>query len=285
MHENKILYNLWLLSFGRPKRLAFWGHGRNMQSDKPNGFKEGFKRWTINKVDWWFAYTKTSADLVREAGFPVQKTTVVENAVDTESLTNLCRLISPEDIQKKRQELQLDGGQIGLYLGSLYKEKRIDFLIDAAIKIRQKIPLFQLLIAGAGPEQDLVEAAAKTYSWIYYVGPVKEHDKAMVLALADVILNPGLVGLGVLDSFASGKPMLTTDCGLHSPEISYLISGVNGLITVNDINIFSDTAIHLLNDSAMLSDLSRGALSSASNYTITNMVSRIHTGIVACLNS
>ena len=285
MHENKILYNLWLLSFGRPKRLAFWGHGRNMQSDKPNGFKEGFKRWTVNKVDWWFAYTQSSAELVSEAGFPMQRTTVVENAVDTESLTSLCRLISSADIQKKRLEMHVDDGQIGLYLGSLYKEKRIDFLIDSAIKIRQQMPQFQLLVAGAGPEQDRVEAATKIYPWIHYVGPVQDQDKAMVLALADVILNPGLVGLGVLDSFASGKPMLTTDCGLHSPEISYLISGINGLITENDIEVYVNAAVRILRDPVLLSDLSRGASSSASNYTIANMVNRIHDGIIACLNS
>jgi glycosyltransferase involved in cell wall biosynthesis len=285
MHENKILYNLWLLSLGRPKRLAFWGHGRNMQSGNPRGLKERFKRWTINKVDWWFAYTQSSADLVTEANFPLEKTTVVENAVDTESLSRLCQQFSAQQIQRERQDLQLGNGQVGLYLGSLYKEKRIDFLIEAAIKIRQQLPTFQLLVAGAGPEQSQVEEAQKKYKWIHYLGPVQEHNKAMALVLADVILNPGLVGLGVLDSFASGKPMLTTDCGLHSPEISYLISGVNGLITTNDVDSFANATINVLRDAKALTKLSDGALSSAENYTIANMVNRIHTGIVACLNT
>lgn len=285
MHENKILYNLWLMSFGRPKRLAFWGHGRNMQSDHPNGLKERFKRWTINKVDWWFAYTKSSAALVEEAGFPSRRMTVVDNAVDTQKLAKLCREVSPTDYQLKRDELQLGNGPVALYLGSLYKEKRLDFLLDAAFKIRQRIPDFQLLVAGAGPEEMQIVEAARAHPWIHYLGPVQEKNKAVALVLADVILNPGLVGLGILDSFASGTPMFTTDCGLHSPEISYLSSGHNGVMTDNDVDIFANTVSDALQRPEILLTLRKGALSSAPHYTISNMVNRTQSGIRACLSS
>lgn len=285
MHENKILYNLWLMSFGRPKRLAFWGHGRNMQSDSPNGFKERFKRWTINRVDWWFAYTKTSAALIAEAGFPAGCTTVVENAVDTQKLAKLCREVSVADCQKKRTELELGQGPVALYLGSLYKEKRLDFLLDAAIKIRRRMPDFQLLVAGAGPEQTQIEVATHTHPWIHYLGPLQDGGKAVALVLADVILNPGLVGLGILDSFASGTPMFTTDCGLHSPEICYLRSGQNGVMTVNDLDAYAEAVGDALRQPETLLALSKGALSSAPHYTIRNMVSRTERGIRACLTS
>jgi glycosyltransferase involved in cell wall biosynthesis len=283
MHENKILYNLWLMSFGRPKRLAFWGHGCNMQSDHPNGLKERFKRWTINKVDWWFAYTKTSASVVAQAGFPSQCTTVVDNAVDTKTLSRLCEEVSKEERQLKREELQLGTGPIALYLGSLYKEKRLGFLLDAAFKIRQKIPNFQLLVAGAGPAQTEIELAAHHYPWIHYLGPVQAREKAVALVLADVILNPGLVGLGILDSFASGTPMFTTDCGLHSPEISYLTSGKNGVMTSDDVDVYADTVGQTLGQPETLSALSKGARLSAPRYTISNMVHLTRNGIRSCL--
>lgn len=285
MHENKIIYNLWLLSFGRPKRLAFWGHGRNMQSDHPNGLKERFKRWTVNKVDWWFAYTETSAALVASAGFPRECTTIVENAVDTEEMTALCALVSAAECQRKREELRLGDGPVALYLGSLYKEKRLDFLLDAAHKIHEKIDGFQLLIVGAGPEQEQIESAAKQYPWIHYLGPLQDRKKAVALVLADVILNPGLVGLGILDSFTSGTPMFTTDCGLHSPEISYLSSGKNGVMTNNDVTTYANTVIDVLSEPQAIAKLSKGALSSATRYTVENMADRIRMGICACLSS
>jgi glycosyltransferase involved in cell wall biosynthesis len=285
MHENKILYNLWLMSFGRPKRLAFWGHGRNMQSDNPNGLKERFKRWTINRVDWWFAYTKTSASLVADAGFPTQRTTIVENAVDTQKLTQLCQQVTANDLKTKKEQLQIGDGPVALYLGSLYKEKRLDFLLEAAVKIRQRTPDFQLLIAGAGPELALIEIAERNYPWVHYLGPLQEEGKAIALVLADVILNPGLVGLGILDSFASGTPMFTTDCDLHSPEISYLSPGYNGVMTNNDIDVYVDTVVEALRYPDILQNLRNGALSSAPQYTIGNMVNRIQKGISLCLAS
>lgn len=285
MHENKIIYNLWLLSFGRPKRLAFWGHGRNMQSSRPDGLKERFKRWTINKVDWWFAYTESSAALVTAAGFPRECTTIVQNAVDTEEMTAFCKQVTPVECARKRRELNLGDGPVALYLGSLYKEKRLGFLLDAAFRIRGKIPGFQLLVVGAGPEQELIESAARQYPWIHYLGPLQDQSKAVALVLADVMLNPGLVGLGILDSFASGTPMFTTDCGLHSPEISYLSSGTNGVMTSNDVNTYADAVIDVLQEPEAIARLSKGALSSAPRYTVDNMANRIRMGICACLST
>jgi glycosyltransferase involved in cell wall biosynthesis len=283
MHENKLLYNLWLLSFGRPRRLAFWGHGRNMQSNRPGGLKELFKRWTINKVDWWFAYTEMSAQLVSQAGFPRECTTVVENAVDTMEMTAFCDQVRAEQCDRLRQTLGLGNGPVGLYLGSLYREKRIDFLLQAALLIRQRVPGFQLLVVGAGPEQGQIEAAARQHPWIHYCGHLQGREKATVLVLADIMLNPGLVGLGILDSFASGTPMFTTDCGLHSPEISYLESGKNGVMTANDVHAYADAISTVLSDPGALKLLRAGALAVAPRYTIENMAERLCDGIVRCL--
>ena len=68
--ENKHLHNLpALFNPWRHRRLAFWGHGRNMQSDNPDSLLERLKRHSVCRVDWWFAYTEISAACVRDAGF------------------------------------------------------------------------------------------------------------------------------------------------------------------------------------------------------------------------
>ena len=285
MHENKLVYNLWLLSLGRPRRLAFWGHGRNMQSPSPTGIKERFKRWTVNKVDWWFAYTDGSAALVNDAGFPSARTTIVENAVDTREMIGFCKEVTPAQCNALRARHHLGRGPVGLYLGSLYQEKRLDFLLDTARLIEQDVPGFQLLIVGAGPESATIENATRQHPWVHYLGPLQGREKAEILVLADVMLNPGLVGLGVLDSFVSGTPMFTTDCGLHSPEISYLASGRNGVITDDDVRIFADVVSATLRDPERLAALQRGALDTASRYTLENMTDRLFTGIVTCLST
>jgi glycosyltransferase involved in cell wall biosynthesis len=183
-----------------------------------------------------------------------------------------------------RRKLNLGDGPVGLFVGSLYKEKRLDFLLDAARLIRLDIPDFQLIIVGAGPDQEMVEEAVRRYSWIRYLGPLQGEDKAATLMLADVMLNPGLVGLGILDSFTSGRPMFTTDCGLHSPEISYLSNGQNGMMTNNDLISYANAVSNALQKKEVIETLRAGALSSGLHYTIENMAGRIRDGICACLS-
>jgi glycosyltransferase involved in cell wall biosynthesis len=284
-HENKMLYNLWLMFFRRPRRLAFWGHGRNMQSRRPDSLRERFKRWTINKVDWWFAYTDSSAALVGNVGFPRSRITVINNAIDTRELARLCDTVTEADRKRLRASMGFHDGPIGIYVGSLYKEKRLDFLLEAAQKIRAKLPRFQLIVVGAGPDQSIIEEAAAKHAWIYYAGHLQGRRKAEMLALADIILNPGLVGLGILDSFVSGSPMLTTDCGLHSPEISYMVNGQNGLMTDDDVDLYVEAAVNVLTDPALLDKLKEGARASGSRYTTENMAQRLHDGILACLEN
>lgn len=283
-HENKLIYNLWLLFFGRPQQIAFWGHGRNMQSNRTHGLKERFKRWTVDKVDWWFAYTESSAALINGIGFPRERTTVVNNAVDTNEMIGFCAHVSAIDCQHMREKFGLRNGPTGIYVGSLYHEKRLGFLLEAAQLIQKKISGFQLLIVGAGPEKRQIEDAAYRHSWICYAGPLQGREKATALVLADVMLNPGLVGLGILDSFVSGTPMLTTDCNLHSPEISYLQSGINGIMTANDLDTYAATVVTVLSQVEAYDQLRKGALACAHQYTVENMAERYSRGILSCLS-
>jgi glycosyltransferase involved in cell wall biosynthesis len=283
LHENKLLYNLWLMFVRRPRRLAFWGHGRNLQSRCPDGVREAFKRWTIGKVDWWFAYTDMTAQLIRQAGFPPVSTTVVENAIDTACLAGLCRQVDDTALAAFRQRHRLHEGPLGLFIGSLYREKRLDFLFSSALRIKARVPGFQLLIAGAGPQRNEVEAVSRRHDWIHYAGPLQGADKATALVLADVLLNPGLVGLGILDAFVGGIPIFTTDCGLHSPEIAYLDSGRNGIMTANDEAGYADAVVAALRDPQAMQALRGQATASAARYTIDNMSLRFCDGVLACL--
>jgi glycosyltransferase involved in cell wall biosynthesis len=79
--------------------------------------------------------------------------------------------------------------------------------------------------------------------------------------------------------------MLTTDCGIHSPEISYLEDGVNGLMTANDLQIYVDACVRLLQDPVELDRLRAGCAASAREYTVENMAQRFADGIVRSLEA
>ena len=283
--ENKLLQNHLLMLQPRRFKLAFWGHGANLQSDNPNGLKERFKRWTTNRVDWWFAYTQMSAGLVAAAGFPGNRITVLNNAVDTSELQRQRQSVTPEETQALRESLGFGAGPVGVFVGSLYADKRLDFLFAAAEAIRREVPDFHFLIVGEGPERDKVQAWCAANPWARWVGARFDREKAAYVSVAQVMLNPGLVGLGILDAFVCGVPMLTTDCGIHSPEIAYLENGVNGVMTGDDLSAYVWASANLLHDTQALGALRAGCVASAQEYTVENMAHRFADGVTSCLEA
>lgn len=281
--ENKLIQNHLLMLAPRRFKLAFWGHGANLQSDNPDGLKERFKRWTTNRVDWWFAYTEMSADLVTAAGFPGQRITVLNNSVDTSELLRQRQSITPEETLALRESLGFGAGPVGVFIGSLYTDKRLDFLFAAAEAIHLDVPDFHLLIVGEGAERDKVQAWCAAHPWAHWAGARFGREKALYASVAQVMLNPGLVGLGILDSFVCGVPMLSTDCGIHSPEISYLDNGVNGVMTDDNLNAYVEAGVRLLHDDAALDALVAGCAASTKEYTVENMARRFASGVTNAL--
>ncbi|WP_439449238.1 glycosyltransferase family 4 protein [Stenotrophomonas sp. ATs4] len=278
-HENKMLLNL-LAQYGLPdKRVALWGHGANLQGSSGT-IREAFKRRTADRADWWFGYTEMSLPLILASGFPADRVTIVENSIDTLALAREFAEATDKTSTRPARKLPL-----GAYIGSLYQEKRIDFLLQAAERVKARVPDFCMVIAGAGPEQQKVEQFSSANPWLSYVGTIDTKEKATLLARSRVLLNPGLVGLGILDSFVCRTPLVTTDCGLHSPEISYLRNGHNGVMTADNLDGFADEVVRLISDQEHHSRLVDGCIESSSRYTIQNMAERFSNGIKACLDA
>jgi glycosyltransferase involved in cell wall biosynthesis len=281
--ENKLLYNHLMLMLPRRGKLAFWGHGANLQSTRPHGMLERYKRWTTTRVDWWFAYTEMSADLVKRTRFPDDRVTILNNAVDTTALRQQVDSITPEETSALLQSLGLTAAPTAIYIGSLYADKRLDFLTQAAEQIRRRVPGFQLIIVGDGPERSFIERWCGYYPWARWVGVKFGRDKALHMSAAQLMLNPGLVGLGILDSFAGRIPMVTTHSGNHSPEISYLQHGVNGLVLPYDVGNYVDACVKLFTEPASLAALRKACDESAAVYTVDNMAKNFADGIAHCL--
>lgn len=280
--ENKLIFNLFSQYFERNHKVALWGHGANLQGDE-RSFREKFKRVVARRADWWFGYTNMSVPLIERSGFPGDRITVLHNSVDTSELRNLHTSVTDQEVLSLRKELGLHGDSVGVYLGSLYAEKRIPFLLESAERIRERIPDFELVIVGGGGDKALVEQFCSKNSWAHYLGVRRGKDKVISLSLGKVLLNPGLVGLGILDSFVCELPMITTDCGLHSPEIAYLDNESNGVMTEDSMPAYVEAVSRLLRDDDMVQTLKSGCASSARRYTVENMAENFANGVEQCL--
>jgi glycosyltransferase involved in cell wall biosynthesis len=284
--ENKLLANYaWLARrMAAPVKVAYWGHGANFQSDAPSGLREKWKRLLLTRVDWWFAYTDLTRDIVLSAGYPAERITVLDNAIDNEAFRAGLDSISKAEADALREKVSHGGTpRIGLFCGSLYPDKRIDYMIEAADRIHAAMPGFSLVVIGDGPSAAELKSAATTRPWLHWVGAKMGREKAGWFSVADVVFNPGAVGLHVLDSFCAGVPMVTTSEARHGPEIAYLKHDINGLIVAGDPSRYADAVIGLLQDQAMMARLRSAALADSQRYTLDNMVERFADGIERCL--
>ncbi len=285
---NSLLINYYLM-FRRLLRiskakLAFWGHGSNRQAH-PRSLQNVFKRIFIKQVDWWFAYTEGVKQIVKKCGFPEDKITMAQNAIDTVGLAAAQRAITDEERDKARIFLGLKNGSTAIFCGKMYKEKRIPFLIKACLEIKKRVSDFQMIFIGAGKFKKKILKLSKGENWVFCLPSIAGKEKLIYFSLADLLLMPGLVGLVVLDSFVTKTPIVTTNYEFHSPEVEYIENEVNGIITDNRLEAYVDEVTTLLKNKEKIEKLKKGYELSLKKYTIENMADNFVEGILKCLSS
>jgi glycosyltransferase involved in cell wall biosynthesis len=283
---NKLLIN-YVLLFRRlftRRKFAFWGHGLNMQ-DREKSFLNRFKKLYSNYTDHWFAYTPRVRNRLIESGYRPDRITVVDNAIDTRRLVADFNAIPDAATAALKKELNIsDSDRVFIYCGALYKEKRLDFLIETADRIVALGYAFKLLIVGGGPDADFVRQAAASRPWLIMTGPKFGAEKALYFKIADLFLMPGAIGLAVLDAFAFRTPMITTSYEFHGPEFEYLVHDYNGIVTGNTQEEYVSQVLQLLDNPGRIAYLKENCGVSSGIYTVENMVDNFAKGVHHALN-
>lgn len=283
--EVKYLMNplIMMMSALRLKRVAFWGLGPNRHPGRSPS-AEWVKKHFFTCVDWWFAYTETTAEYLRKRGMPCERITNVQNATDTTELRKLIGNISETEAQAARSSLTgTRDAVIGLYCGMIGQIKSLPLLIESARIVKGSCPSFHLVMVGNGPDRKWLESAIKDDPWIHYVGPQYGPDGALYYKIADVFLLAGTAGLAVVDSFAAGLPLLATELATHPPEITYVVHGDNGLLAPHRADAFAANIVEVVTRSDLRDKLKAGARRAGGKYTIETMVSNFGRGVVCCL--
>jgi glycosyltransferase involved in cell wall biosynthesis len=166
----------------------------------------------------------------------------------------------------------------------LDKVKGIPFLIESCKSVRTRIPEFHMILVGGGPDQEGVLQLIGGLNWVHWVGPKFGGEKTELMAISDVFLLPGKVGLAILDAFAAGLPLLTTRLDIHCPEIEYLEADRNGLVTDHCEKAFAKGVIEVFTERERLQRLAAGAMESAEKYSIEAMTENFRRGIQQCLD-
>jgi glycosyltransferase involved in cell wall biosynthesis len=279
-----------LLQFCRglsPRKHAFWGHGSSGMSAFAHNLSQAWKRTMSTRADWWFAYNDLAARRVAALGYPEDRITSVMNSIDTAGLQQRRDELSVDELESARTELGIKCQNIAVYTGSLRDIKRLDFLVAACDKIRELVPDFEMIVIGDGPDTPMIQEAAARWPWFHYVGRKNDMEKVPYWALSKLLLMPGGVGLVVLDSFALGIPMVTTENRFHGPELDYLKNGINGLMVKpgDDPAHYAAEVAALLQDDKRREKMAAAALADRDLYSTEDMVQRFTTGVLQALEA
>lgn len=281
--ENKLFLNYYLM-FARhfaKYKLGFWGPAKNMREESGT-WANRFRFLFLNKCDWWFGYTKGVKKFLLERNFPEERITVIQNAINTHKLRKEYSEVSEIEIAGLKKELGITGNNTALFCGSMYKGKSLDFILKACHKIRKEVPDFNMIFVGSGIEAFKAFEASKEFSWIHYVGTKFGNERVLYFKISAIQLMPRLVGLAILDSFAMETPIISTFNPFHGAEIDYLENGINGIMTEDNIEDYSNVVIQLLK-TQKYRELIPGCKASAEKYTTEAMVENFKNGILSAL--
>lgn len=133
-----------------------------------------------------------------------------------------------------------------LYIGRLEKRKGVRYLLDAFAKLSESHKDVQLLIAGAGPEENSLKQRVDEYGIkrVKFLGYVTEDEKLNLLHSADVMSSPARYGesfgIVLLEAMASGLPVVAGD----NPGYEGVLKGT-GKLSLVDVKSSSDFARRL----------------------------------------
>ena len=130
----------------------------------------------------------------------------------------------------------------------------VDRVLRAFAIIQAKVPEASLKVVGDGSQRGSLEALASDLGLqnITFTGQVDPNSIADVYDAADIYLNGSEIDnqpLSLLEAFACGLPIVTTDAG----GIPFMVTdGKTGMVVPRgDYQQMADRALRLLNDSAL----------------------------------
>lgn len=174
------------------------------------------RKFFYSKADALAFYTTFPIDKYAEMGIPREKMFEAPNTVE----------VHPIDEVTEKDSL--------LFIGTLYRQKGLQSLLDAYMSLRDLEQLPKLRIIGKGPDSELISEWIKDNRMeclVEMMGAIYDIDeKARFFSKAFACISPQQAGLSVLESMGYGVPFVTSKNAITGGELQNVHNGVDGVI-------------------------------------------------------
>ena len=210
-----------------------------------------FRMAAVQTIFYPSAYVRK---YMEDAGAPTRKMVQLGRGVDTE-------LFSPgRRDEAYRKEIAPNGEIILCCISRLAPEKGFEFLAQVAQRLADSNLPFKLLIVG-GNKNPTVEGEVREYfhalaDYVIFTGFLRGTALATAYASADLFLHCSITetfGLVVLESMASGVPVVARDEGGPSETVKHSNSGY--LVAPHDLDRFVEFTLELATNSKLRGEM------------------------------
>lgn len=219
------------LAFVRKRnfKLLYWTIGvrasyRNKFNDKT--IWDRLRFYIYNSADALLLYSKVPLPRYKNNGWDIKKIFIANNTVKVESL---------EEVSTKRNRL--------LFIGTLYKEKGIELLLNSYKRVaNSNSSMNELHIIGGGDGLEYVKNFISTNNLTEKIvahGPIYDESLLKIhFSKTLACISPNQAGLSVLKSMGYGVPFITHKDAITGGELYNIENNVNGVIYEDSENLF-----------------------------------------------
>lgn len=218
------------------KRTYLWSHG---YYGKEKSIKRKIKKIYFGLATGVFLYGEHARNLMIKTGLNPQNLHLIYNSMDYDN-----QIIIRKNLKKEKVFKDLFNGDYPtiVFIGRLQRVKKIDILIKAISKLKNKGVNINLLLIGNHDVTLGLEKLATNLnlnSNICFYGPCYDENViGKFIYNADLCVSPGNVGLTAIHSLIYGTPVLThNNFDNQMPEFEAIEKGVTGDFYIeNNIN-------------------------------------------------
>lgn len=263
-----------------------WSKGIPQNPGQKAGLAKRIYQHCILKLcDALVVYGRISKSYFLNLGFPEKRIFVAQNTIDTRRIA--CDLPAAQAKSgEMRRRLHLNGRFVFGYMGGLVERKKVHMIVEAFNRARLRGCDAALVIVGGGTAQTAIKTATESSPFrsdIHLVGRVPAGEEGGWFQLFDAYLSFAEGGLGILETMAHGKTVISTP--EKFPETELLEDERTALISSDfTVDSFAERMLAAVKNPDRLAALGRRAQECVlREATMENMADQITCAIQAAI--